>query len=60
LKDRFIRIAAEERQFVRMRLYRELVLDIKSRVVPIRPNRKVPRKEHPKKPHPPHNHKSNC
>jgi hypothetical protein len=60
LKDRFIRIAAEGRGFVRLRLYRELIADIKGRIVPVGPKRKVARKENPKKLHPPHNHKSNC
>ncbi|MDR0759503.1 MAG: hypothetical protein LBF74_05265, partial [Treponema sp.] len=60
LKDRFMRIAAEGRGFVRLRLYRELISDIKGRIVPVGPNRKVARKEYPKEPHPPHNHKSNC
>jgi hypothetical protein len=55
-----MRIAAEGRGFVRLRLYRELISDIKGRIVPVGPNRKVARKEYPKEPHPPHNHKSNC
>jgi hypothetical protein len=60
LKDRLIGIVIAEKRFVRLRLYRELVSEIKRRIVPIRPNRKTPRKEYPKKPHFHHNHKSNC
>jgi hypothetical protein len=60
LKDRFIEIAIEGNQFVRISLYRELVSEIKRRTVPIRPNRKEARKEYQRKPHFHHNHKSNC
>jgi hypothetical protein len=58
-KDRLIRVVIEEDRISRRHLMRELVDDIKRRVVPIRPNREVGRKEPPKtRFH--HNHKSNC
>ncbi|MDR0662893.1 MAG: hypothetical protein LBF80_02285 [Spirochaetaceae bacterium] len=60
LKDRLIGVLMTNDMFARKHLYRELVLEIKRRVIPVRPNRKVPRKEYLKKPHFHHNHKSNC
>jgi hypothetical protein len=60
LKDRLIGILIAEDRFVRNQLYRELVREIRRRVVPVRPNREVPRKDYYKKPHFHHNHKSNC
>jgi hypothetical protein len=60
LKDRLIGILAAENSRTRRRLYRELVSEIKRRIVPVRPNREVARKEYLKKPHFHHNHKSNC
>jgi hypothetical protein len=60
LKDRLIGILIADDRVVRKYLYRELVSDIKRRIVPIRPGRKVPRKNYLKKPHFHHNHKSNC
>jgi hypothetical protein len=60
LKDRLIGILIAESSLARRRLYRELVSEIKRRIVPIRPNREVARKEYLKKPHFHHNHKSNC
>jgi hypothetical protein len=60
LKDRLIGILIADDLFTRKYLYRELVSEIKRRMVPIRPNREVPRKECLKKPHFHHNHKSNC
>jgi hypothetical protein len=60
LKDRLIGILITEDSLARKYLYRELVSEIRRRIVPIRPNREAPRKECPKKPHFHHNHKSNC
>jgi hypothetical protein len=60
LKDRLIGILVAEDSLTRRRLYRELVSEINRRIVPIRPNREVARKEYLKKPHFRHNHKSNC
>jgi hypothetical protein len=60
LKDRLIGILIADDRLVRKYLYRELASDIRRRVVPVRPNREVPRKEYLKKPHFHHNHKSNC
>jgi len=60
LKDRLILMVAEEDDIVRDYVWRELGGEIKRRVIPIRPNRKIPRKEYLKKPHFHHNHKSNC
>ena len=60
MKDRLIGILIADDLLTRKYLYRELVSEIKRRVVPVRPNREVPRKEYLKKPHFHHNHKSNC
>jgi hypothetical protein len=60
LKDRLIGILIADDRLTRNYLYRELVSEVKRRIVPIRPNREVPRKECLKKPHFHHNHKSNC
>jgi hypothetical protein len=60
LKDRLIGILIADDSLTRKYLYRELVGEIKRRVVPVRPNREVSRKEYLKKPHFHHNHKSNC
>jgi hypothetical protein len=60
LKDHIIGMLVAKDGRTRRRLYRELVSDIKRRIVPVRPNREVARKEYLKKPHFHHNHKSNC
>jgi hypothetical protein len=60
LKDRLIGLLIADDRFVRKYLYGELAGEIQRRVVPIRPNREVRRKEYLKKPHFHHNHKSNC
>jgi hypothetical protein len=60
LKDRLIGILIADDPFVRKYLYGELVSEVRRRLVPIRPNREVGRKEYLKKPHFHHNHKSNC
>jgi hypothetical protein len=60
MKDRLIGILIADDRFVRNYLYRKLVTEIKGRIVPVRPNREVRRKEYLKKPHFHHNHKSNC
>jgi hypothetical protein len=60
LKDRLIGILITDDSLTRKYLYRELVSEIRWRVVPVRPNREVSRKEHLKKPRFHHNHKSNC
>jgi hypothetical protein len=60
LKDRLIGILITDDSLTRDYLYRELVAEIRRRIVPIRPNREVARKEYLRKPHFRHNHKSNC
>jgi hypothetical protein len=60
LKDQLIGMLMADDRFVRKHLYGELAGEIKRRVVPVRPNREVRRKEYLKKPHFHHNHKSNC
>jgi hypothetical protein len=60
LKDRLIGILITDDRLARKHLYRELVSEIRWRIVPIRPNREVARKAYLKKPHFHHNHKSNC
>ncbi|MDR0684470.1 MAG: IS4 family transposase, partial [Spirochaetaceae bacterium] len=60
LKDQLVKILIADDSSVRKQLYMELVSEIKRQVVPVRPNRKVKRKEYLKKPHFHHNHKSNC
>jgi hypothetical protein len=60
LKDQLIGLLITDDSLTRKYLYRELVSEIRRRIVPIRPNREVPRKEYLKKPHFHHNHKSNC
>jgi hypothetical protein len=60
LKDRLIGILIAGDPFVRHCLVEDLVSEIKRRVVPVRPDRKVRRKEYLKKPCFHHNHKSNC
>jgi hypothetical protein len=60
LKDRLIGMLIADELFTRKYLYRELASEIKRRIIPIRPNREVSRKEYLKKPHFHHNHKSNC
>jgi hypothetical protein len=60
LKDRLIGLLITDDRLARKYLYRELVSEIRRRIVPVRPNREVPRKEYLKKPHFHHNHKSNC
>jgi hypothetical protein len=60
LKDRLIGILIADDSLAREYLYRELVSEIRWRIVPVRPNREVPRKEYLKKPHFHHNRKSNC
>jgi hypothetical protein len=60
LKDRLIGVLITDDLTTRKYLYRELVSELKRRLVPLRPNRKVSRKEYLRKPHFHHNHKSNC
>jgi hypothetical protein len=60
LKDRLIGILITDDSLARKYLYRELVSEIRGRIVPVRPNREVARKEYLRKPHFHHNHKSNC
>jgi ribosome-associated toxin RatA of RatAB toxin-antitoxin module len=59
-KDRLIGVVLEERRGRRVRLMKELAREIKRRVVPIRLEREVGRKERPRKARFHHNHKSNC
>jgi ribosome-associated toxin RatA of RatAB toxin-antitoxin module len=58
--DRLIAVVIEERPGVRRRLMKELVREIERRVVPIRTNREVDRKDYHRTARFHHNHKSNC
>jgi hypothetical protein len=60
LKDRLIGMLTTEGRLARKYLYRELVSEIRRRIVPVRPNREVSGKENLKKPRFHHNRKSNC
>jgi hypothetical protein len=59
-KDRLIGVMIAEDLISRQHLLRELVNEIKRRVVPFRPNREVGRNEFHRKARFHHNHKSNC
>jgi hypothetical protein len=59
-KDRLIAAAMAKGGRVRVRLMRELAGEIERRVVPVRPEREVPRKETSRQARFHHNHKSNC
>jgi len=59
-KDRLIRVIIEEDRIARCYLMRELVRCMERRVVPIRPNREIVRKDCNRKAKFHHNHKSNC
>jgi hypothetical protein len=59
-KDQWIRVVIEEDRIARRYLMSDLVRSMERRVVPIRPNREVVRKECARKAKFPHNHKSNC
>ena len=58
--DRLIRVIIEEDRIARRYLMSELVRCMERRVVPIRPNRDVVRKDCNRKAKFHHNHKSNC
>ncbi|MDR0637516.1 MAG: hypothetical protein LBG27_01205, partial [Spirochaetaceae bacterium] len=60
LKDRLAGLLITDDGLARKYLYREPAMEIRRRIVPVRPNREVTRKEYLKKPHFYHNHKSNC
>jgi hypothetical protein len=59
-KDLLLGVVLEEGRGRRVRLMRELVREIKQRVVPIRLEREVGRKENHRHARFHHNHKSNC
>jgi hypothetical protein len=59
LKDRLILVLLEDNERKRGTLFEEMIGLFKSRLIPIRPNRVVPRKL-PRKVKFHHNHKSNC
>ena len=59
-KDQVIRVIIEEDRIVRRYLMREMVRRMERRVVPVRPNREVIRKDCHRKGKFHHNHKSNC
>ena len=59
-KDRLIRVIIEENRIARQYLMTELVREMERRVIPIRPNREVARKDCNRKARFHHNHKSNC
>jgi hypothetical protein len=60
LNGRLVGILITDDSLARKCLYRELVSEIRWRIVPVRPNREVWRKGYLKKPHFHHNHKWNC
>jgi hypothetical protein len=59
-KDRLIRVIIEEDRIVRRYLMSEMVRQMERRVVPIRPDRDIVRKNHRLNAKFHHNHKSNC
>jgi hypothetical protein len=59
-KDRLIAVMMAKGGGVRARLMRKLVGEIERWVVPVRPDREVPRKESSRQARFHHNHKSNC
>ncbi|MDR2445678.1 MAG: hypothetical protein LBD58_00065, partial [Treponema sp.] len=59
-KDRPIGPLTTDERLARKRLCRELALEMRWRIAPVRSNREASRKEYVKKPHFHHNHKSNC
>jgi len=59
-KDRLIRVIIEENRVTRQYLMSELIRQMERRVIPIRPNREVVRKDCNRKARFHHNHKSNC
>jgi hypothetical protein len=59
-KDRLIRVIIEENRITRRYLMSEMIRLMERRVVPIRPNRDVVRKDCNRKARFHHNHKSNC
>ena len=59
-KDRLIRVIIEKDRIARQYLMKEMVRQMERRVVPIRPNRDVIRKDCHRKAKFHHNHKSNC
>jgi hypothetical protein len=59
-KDRLIRVIIEDDRIARRYLMSEMVRQMERRVVPIRPNRELVRKNHRLNAKFHHNHKSNC
>jgi hypothetical protein len=59
LKDRLIVMLLEKNDQRRGALFEEIIELLRSRLIPIRPNRSMPRR-HPRKAKFHHNHKSNC
>jgi hypothetical protein len=59
-KDRPIGSLTTDERLARKRWCRELAVEMRWRIAPVRPNREASRKEYVKKPHFHHNHKSNC
>ena len=59
-KDWLIRIVIEDDSIARRYLMKEMIREMERRVVPIRPDREVPRKGCNRKARFHHNHKSNC
>jgi len=58
LKDRLIQTICEEDHKKRMEMFDEITRALESKIIPIRPNRSLPRTRRKAKFH--HNHKSNC
>jgi IS4 transposase len=59
-KDQLIRVIIEEDYIARQYLMKEMVRRMERRVVPLRPDRDVPRKDCHRRGRFHHNHKSNC
>ena len=58
LKERFIQTICEEDSKKRMEMFDEITKELERKIIPIRPNRSLPRTRRNAKHH--HNHKSNC
>ena len=60
LKDRLVKTLIEEDDRKRSAMFDEILNLLKKRLIPIRPNRSLPRTPFPRRVKFHHNHKSNC
>jgi hypothetical protein len=60
LKDRLVKTLIEEDGRKRSAMFDEILNLLKKRLIPIRPNRSLPRTAFPRRVKFHHNHKSNC